>query len=336
MTEASEIPLSGAPAAAAPRAAGRQARLEDDRIVAPDGTILPLRAWLPETKPRAVVVALHGFNDHANAFAGPAAVLARHAIATYAYDQRGFGRTASRGRWAGTEAMVNDVLAAMALLRRRYPDTPLHVMGESMGAAIAILAAHYGGGAGAADGFVLLAPAVWGRGTMSVFERAGLFLADFLPAIAWSLRFLPVTIRPSDNAAMLRALHEDPLVIQTARSDTLIGLVDLMSAALAAAPHFAARALILYGERDEVVPRGPVARFVAALPPAAAARQRIALYPSGYHLLLRDLAAAAVTGDVVAWLRDGEAPLPSGADREARARLLGTAGAQARAHRVPS
>lgn len=299
-------------------------------MIAPDGTVLPLRRWLPELRRSAVVLAIHGFNDHANAFAEPAAILARHGIATFAYDQRGFGRTASRGRWAGSEAMVGDAVAALALLREYHPALPLHVMGESMGAAVAILAAQQAGGAGVADGFILLAPAVWGRMTMNLFERAGLWLADLLPVFTWSPRLLPVTIRLSDNTTMLQALHADPLVIKTTRSDTLAGLVDLMGAALDAAPHFAARALILYGERDEIVPRAPVARFVAALPAAASSRQRVALYPSGYHLLLRDRAGPQVAADVAAWIRDADAPLPSGADRDARARLIGTVGAPTR------
>lgn len=124
--------------------------------------------------------------------------------------------------------MVGDALAALALVRECYPELKLHVMGESMGAAVAILTAKRASGASVADGFVLLAPAVWERATMSLFERAGLWLADLLPPITWSPRLLPVTIRVSDNAAMLRALHADPLVIKTTRSDTLSGLVDLM------------------------------------------------------------------------------------------------------------
>lgn len=303
-------------------AAAVSASLATDWMVARDGVRLPLQSWMPETAPRAVVLAIHGFNDYANGFAAPAALLARHAIATFAYDQRGFGRAPERGLWAGTDRMVEDALDAEAMLRQRYPALPLFVMGESMGAAVAVLAANRGG-ADAADGFILLAPAVWGRSTMNVFERAGLWLADFFPAIEWSPRALPLTIRPTDNDAALRALAADPLVIKTARSDTLNGLVDLMGAALAAAPHFAAHALILYGEQDAIVPRPPIARFVAALPRTAADRQRVALYPAGYHLLLRDLEGPMVTDDILAWIENSHAPLPSGADREARARLDG-------------
>src|SRR6185312_7174511 len=66
-------------------------------LVASDGAHLPLRFWLPEDKPRAVILALHGFNDYSEAFALPAAQWAKDGIATYAYDQRGFGAAPERG-----------------------------------------------------------------------------------------------------------------------------------------------------------------------------------------------------------------------------------------------
>jgi hypothetical protein len=47
----------------------------------------------------------------------------------------------------------------------------------------------------------------------------------------------------------------------------------------------------------------------------------MAYYPDGYHLLLRDLDRARPIGDIVAWLRDPSAALPSGADRAAEAWL---------------
>ena len=41
---------------------------------------------------------------------------------------------------------------------------------------------------------------------------------------------------------------------------------------------------------------------------------KLAFYKEGYHLLMRDKAGPAVTADVVAWISDHEAQLPSGAD----------------------
>ncbi len=300
-------------------------QLRDDRLIATDGAALPLRRWLPPGEPAAVVLALHGFNDYSNAFAIPARLWAERGIATYAYDQRGFGNAPGRGRWLGTRRLVADAATAIGLLHRRYPGTPVYLLGESMGGAIAILAAS--GRAGvpppAVDGVILVAPAVWGRQTMNPVERVGLWLARLLPAVHWSASVLPVHIRPSDNVPMLIAYSADPLVIKDTRADTLNGLVDLMSAALAAAPALDTRLLLLYGARDEIVPEAAMARFVATLPRGDRERQRIALYPEGYHMLLRDLDGATPAGDIAAWIGAPAAPLPSHLDAGARGRLIG-------------
>ena len=53
---------------------------------------LPRRVWLPDdTPPRAVILAVHGFNDYSNAFETFGTFAAGHGIAVHAYDQRGFG-----------------------------------------------------------------------------------------------------------------------------------------------------------------------------------------------------------------------------------------------------
>jgi len=135
---------------------------------------------------------------------------------------------------------------------------------------------------------------------------------------------------------MLRALGHDPLVIKDTRADTLNGLVDLMGEALAAAPAFRARALILYGEQDAIVPRRAMTSFVAALPQGGAARQRVAIYPQGYHLLSRDLEGPVVVGDMAAWIERGDAALPSGADQDGRDRLARRPTAPPRAHSAAS
>jgi acylglycerol lipase len=343
MSEPPTLATSGSRVAALDMNAVRPAQpivphIEHDRIIARDGATLPLRSWAPGSRPSAVVLALHGFNDYSNAFTDLGPVLAKNGIATFAYDQRGFGAAPLRGRWPGSERMVDDALTALRLLREAYPGVPVFLAGESMGGAVAILAANRATAAAAPDGVVLLAPAVWGRSTMNIFERTGLWFAGLMPQVKWSPHLIPMRIRASDNIAMLQALGADPLVIKDARSDTLNGLVDLMGEALAAAPRFTARALILYGEHDEIVPRAPVEEFVAALPRAAAGNQRVALYPEGYHLLTRDLEGPLVIADVLAWIENQAVPLPSGADRSGRARLAGeTAPAQAvRAVTVPA
>jgi acylglycerol lipase len=291
-----------------------------DWFVAHDGIRMTVRSWMPKGPPRAVIVALHGFNDYSNFFAAPGAWLAERGIASYAYDQRGFGDGVGIGLWAGTDAYVRDLADFTALVRRTHPGVPVYVLGESMGGAVALVA-----GAGAAetrpdaDGMILAAPAVWGRAAMAWYERAALWAtAHTIPTVRLTAQGL--NIQPSDNIDMLRALGRDWRVIKRTRVETIYGLVGLMDRALAAAPAFSQQALILYGGKDDIIPGQPTFEMVRRLPAAATDRQTFALYDGGYHMLLRDLKAEVVWRDILAWIDNARAPLPSGADgRAARA-----------------
>ncbi len=295
--------------------------LADSALVSADGARLPIQRWLPEDgRPRAVIVALHGMNDYANAFAMPGEWWAKHGIATYAYDQRGFGRTAHAGLWPGTDALVGDLDAMVRLVHERYPETPVYLLGESMGGAV-VMAALARADRPEVAGVILAAPAVWGRATMSLGERVALLLA------AHSIPWHHVTgeglhLVPSDNRKMLIALSKDPLFIKETRIDAVWGLVNLMDAALADAPKLGRTPLlVLYGERDEIIPKDATREMIETLPHDGQGPPRIAIYPKGYHMLLRDLEARTVWEDVLHWIEDPAAPLPSRADETGLAAL---------------
>ncbi len=287
--------------------------LDSDVFTTRDGLTLPYRTWMPDGAPKAVIVALHGFNDYSRFFDDAGQFLAARGIASYAYDQRGFGAAPHTGRWFPLDRYRTDAADISKAIADRHPGVPLYLLGESMGGAVIMTAlAHHD--APWVNGAILSAPAVWGREAMSWFQRTLLWLAGHtLPGMTLTGRGLD--IEPSDNHDMLRALGRDPLVIKATRIDAIYGLVDLMDAALAAAPDFETPALILYGARDEIVEAGPTRRMIARLPDAETKRQRVAVYTGGYHMLLRDLQAKTVWMDIAHWISDPEAPLPSGADR---------------------
>ena len=292
-------------------------------FVAADGAALPLRKWLPLTdgnggRVKAVILALHGFNDYSNAFDGPGEIWSRADIATYAYDQRGFGAAPERGLWPGRAALAADAATATQILRRLYPRAPVYLLGDSMGGAVTVIAVTGESGTPVpeVDGVILTAPAVWGRATMGLLPTLALWAgARLMPAITLSGRGLE--IKPSDNIAMLRALARDPWVIHETRIDAIYGLVDLMDATLVFAPFLNVPVLVSYGAKDEIVPPAAVRRFVAALPAEPSHRRRLAWYDDGYHMLLRDLEGPVVAADVASWALAPRAPLPSGADRRA-------------------
>jgi acylglycerol lipase len=290
--------------------------LRDDALVMADGLRLPLHAWGAEGPPRAVMLALHGMNEYGRSYAEDAAPWFNAAgVALYAYDQRGFGGTGPRGIWPGHDALAQDAITAAGLIRARHPGLPLFMLGESMGGAVLVLA---GSRAALADGFVLSAPALRGRNSLG---WPALAMLDVLTALVPGLELssnAPV-FRPTNNLEAWRRWSRDPQLIKATRVDAVAGLVDLMDAATAALPRFTAPALVLYGAKDELVPPKPIRAALAQMPRGAA--QRVAFYPEGHHMLLRDLGGAAVAADILAWMGDRTAPLPSGADQAAAAWL---------------
>ena len=266
---------------------------------------LPRRAWLPDGPPRAVIMAVHGFNDYSNAFSEFGEFAAEHGVAVHAYDQRGFGANPAAGLWPGTRALVDDLELERARIGRLHPDRPVYILGESMGAAV-VMAAVASGAALDASGFILTAPAVWGGDQLNPLYRATLWLASRLaPGLKLTGRSLGVMA--SDNIEALRALSADPMFIKETRVDAIAGLVRLMDTAYAAAGAFPGPVLVLVGEHDEIVPPGAQTAMIERL--RATPCVRVA-YPDGWHLLLRDLQRRVVWQDILAWI-DGEHP-PSG------------------------
>jgi alpha-beta hydrolase superfamily lysophospholipase len=287
-------------------------RLAEDEAVMTDGYRLALRRWGNLEEARAVLLAVHGFNDYGNAFEALGSELAARGILTYAYDQRGFGETAGRGRWLGSDPMIGDLAQVTRLLRGRHPHLPLYLLGESMGGAVLMAAIAAGL---TADGYILLAPAVWSRDSMSPLIRFTLWAG--VHTLPWlELTGEGVDIRPSDNIPMLRAYGADPLVIKATRIDALWGVTNLMDRAKESAPRLRGPLLLLYGAHDDIIPPRAFCGLLDQIP-GGLRDLRLVLYRDGWHMLARDLQGPRVIADIGAWLSEPGGPLPSGEETDA-------------------
>jgi len=295
--------------AGAPSAAFQGPRLAADAVVSFDGTRLGLTRWVPEADdPWAVIVALHGMNDYSNAFHLAAPWWATQGVATYAYDQRGFGRSPDRGVWGGQDLMDEDLRVVVALVRARYPEAAVVVAGESMGGAVAI-ETFASDRPPAADRLVLLSPAVWGWREQPLPNKLLLWMAARFTGskVYTPPRWLAERVQPTDNREELIAMGRDPLMIWGARSDTLYGLVSLMDRGWSQIGEIGVPVLYLYGANDEIIPKSAAFTAAARLKPA----DRTAYYDAGWHLLTRDRQGPRVWADILAFVRDPAAPLPS-------------------------
>jgi acylglycerol lipase len=285
--------------------------LEDDWFVSFDGARLGLKHWPAEggAEPWAVIVGLHGMNDYSQAFHLAAPFWARQGIATYAYDQRGFGRSPGRGIWAGEDLIVRDIRTCVALVRARHPNSVITVAGVSMGGSAAI-AAFASKDPPAADRVVLLAPGVWGWSAQPLpYKTALWFTAHTFPgSVVQPPDFVVRESTPSDNHEELLAMGRDPLQIFGARPDTVYGLVSLMETAWRSTGRIKAPVCYLYGAHDNIIPKPPTWQAAGRLKPT----DRSGYYKDGWHLLLVDHQAEKVWRDVAGFIKDPAAPLTSG------------------------
>lgn len=109
-------------------------------IPGPQGTLFYTRKYIPQTSTRALVVAVHGFNEHIGRFAHIHPLFAERGIALFAFDQRGFGQTVqhkdngSGKKYAQTswKEQLEDIEWAIKEARRGNETVPVFLMGHSM------------------------------------------------------------------------------------------------------------------------------------------------------------------------------------------------------------
>jgi len=272
--------------------------LTDQAFITADGARLPVRSWLPQGEPRAVIVALHGMNDYRAFFDIPGERLANAGIATYAYDQRGFGGAPEPGGWFGEKVMQDDLYAMLRLVAAKYPGKKLFVLGESMGGAVAMTAlTRPDADVPNLAGTILVAPAVWSRDTMPWYQSAALWVASHtVPWMTLTGRGLHITA--TDNIEVLIKMSRDPLVLKETKVAAIKGLCDLMDDAMRSASGLKPPTLILVPDKDEVIPPEATKTMTETLP----ASIEVKYYPQDYHMMLRDLQGDVPTSDIAAWI----------------------------------
>ncbi|MFC4557455.1 alpha/beta hydrolase [Virgibacillus kekensis] len=110
-----------------------------------DDTEIYLKKWSNTSKkPKAIVQIAHGMVEHIERYNGFAKYLIEKDIFVYGNDHRGHGKTGEKqglfGYFAdedGFEKATGDLLEVTNHIRQEYPDTPLILLGHSMGSFLA-------------------------------------------------------------------------------------------------------------------------------------------------------------------------------------------------------
>ena len=266
-----------------------------DSFTASDGAQVPYRVWRAEA-PRALVLLLHGAFDYSAAFDQIGLRFAEHGITALAIDQRGFGATQSRGAWSGENRMIRDVIEAITFLRSRCGDgLPVFLVGESMGAAVAVDAAANAPELNLA-GMVLAAP---GAVTGILLKLFGILVAPLLQAFAPSSGIVAIRLKAGDlNPASANRLMNDPMVLHRIRPAALLGLFDLVRNARNAADHVRVPVLTMAGSKDDLI--GTL--HIAQLHKRLAGEKAWVSFEDGPHLLLHWTKRDRVLARIFSWI----------------------------------
>ncbi|KAK4545586.1 hypothetical protein LTR36_002936 [Oleoguttula mirabilis] len=205
----------------------------------PDGHELYTKTWKPTSALKARIVLIHGFSDHCNNFEPLSTLLAQQGIAVYSFDQRGWGQSvhtpAEKGRSGPTGQVMDDITAFIehVLSASEGSDTPLFLMGHSMGGAQVLLYASRYGPAEVISkirGFLVEAPFValhpdskpW-KITVVLGRLAG----KLLPHMHMVNKLDPKKLCRDPDVC--KALENDPLCHDTGTLEGLAGMLDRAS-----------------------------------------------------------------------------------------------------------
>lgn len=104
-------------------------------------TITPCIAWIdPAVKPKGFLLCVHGLGLHKGTYKQFGERMAKLGWGVYAVDIRGFGsfQEMPGNRTVDFPGCLEDVRGALEFIRKEHPGSPLFLVGESMGGAIAL------------------------------------------------------------------------------------------------------------------------------------------------------------------------------------------------------
>ncbi|MDX1298249.1 MAG: alpha/beta hydrolase [Pseudomonas sp.] len=291
-----------------------------------DAAPLYVNRWHSEQPPKALLMIAHGMAEHSGRYARLAEALVAQGFEVYAHDQRGHGKTAEHGLLGhyadsnGWSQVVNDLANLNHHMRQSHPQTPIFLLGHSMGSYIsqAYLMQHSCSLQGAIlSGSNYQPVALYRAGQwLARFERwrqgpqGYSALLEFVSFGSFNKAFKP-------NRSSFDWLSRDPLEVDKYVDDPLCGFrcsnqlwIDLLGGLQQITPlHSLAQIdnhlplLVIGGACDPVSDGHRQQDLGNALLAAGNAHVQVKIYPDARHELLNESNRDEVTSDLIDWLQ---------------------------------
>jgi len=264
-------------------------------LTAPDGTQLVYDAC-DAPSPRAAVLLLHGWFDHAGRWSDVAQRLREAGYGVYLLDQRGHGRSGGRrGHLSRFSQLLGDLQAFRRAVRRRHTDSPQVLLAHSFGGLVALRYLETQPGDPIAAGVVscpwlalAAPPPVWK-------SLAGRVLADLWPTLP-----IPAALDAallSRDAAVNAAYEADPAVHGRMTPGAWREIQWAQRAVVTDGHRIDVPLLFLLAGEDRIVDAHAARAFADGL-----TEQHVKWYPEMFHEVLHDPQREQVIADVLTFL----------------------------------
>jgi len=255
-----------------------------------------VQGWDPENNPKAVILLIHGFGEHTGRYGHVGEALNKAGYELIGFDLRGHGKSGgARGHTPSYDALLDDIVDFITLIKSRYPGLPLFLYGHSMGGNLVL------------NYCLRRAPNVTGV----IATGAWLKLASEPPVLQVRLARIMNNILPgftqnsnletaalSHNPKIVDAYNNDPLVHSKISARLFVGIYESGLWALDHARDFSVPLLLMHGTADRIT------SFAAGAEFAKQAGKMVTWHPWDglYHEIHNEPQKAEVIKNMIDWL----------------------------------
>ena len=272
-------------------------KTSDGKFRVSDKLNLYYRCWLPDGEPKAILLVVHGLNDHSGRYTNLVNYFVPRGFAVYGFDLRGHGKSEGFKCYIDRfSSFTNDLDVFTALVRAKHPRQRIYLVGHSMGGTVA--AAYALTRQADIDGLILsgvllgkppdvVAGTVLAARVLSlVMPRCGLYVID-----AGGI---------SRDKQVVKAYVEDPLVYRgKIRARLGVELLKTMATLMERIPDIRLPILVMHGSADRL---SVVKNSVTLYERAGSADKTLKVYEGFFHEIFNEPGHELVLADIEAWL----------------------------------